>query len=32
MVEKLGTLLARVTPKNRHRELLADSPRGHETW
>jgi antitoxin MazE len=31
MVEKLGALLARVTP-NRHRELLVDSPRGRETW
>ena len=32
MVEKLGALLARVTAKNRHRELLVDSPRGRETW
>ena len=32
VVEKLGALLARVTPKNRHRELFVDSPRGHETW
>ena len=31
-VEKLGALLAMVTPKNRHRELLVDSPRGRETW
>ena len=32
VVEKLATLLARVTPKNRHRELFVDSPRGRETW
>ena len=32
MVEKLAALLAKVTPKNRHRELLVDSPRGRETW
>ena len=32
MVEKLVALLARVTAKNRHRELLVDSPRGRETW
>ena len=32
VVEKLGALLARVTPKNRHRELFVDSPRGRETW
>lgn len=32
VIEKLESLLARVTPKNRHRELLVDSPRGRETW
>lgn len=32
VVEKLAALLARVTPKNRHREILIDSPRGRETW
>ena len=32
MVEKLGALLAKVTPKNRHRELLVDSSRGREIW
>jgi antitoxin MazE len=31
-VEKLDALLARVTSKNRHAELLVDSPRGRETW
>ena len=31
-VEKLEALLARVTSKNRHRELFIDSPRGRETW
>jgi antitoxin MazE len=31
-VEKLGALLAMVTPENRHRELFVDSPRGRETW
>jgi antitoxin MazE len=30
--EKLESLLARVTAKNIHRELLADSPRGREIW
>ena len=32
VTEKLPALLARVTPKNRHRELFIDSPRGRETW
>ena len=32
MIEKLEALLARVTPNNRHRELLVDSPQGRETW
>ena len=32
IVEKLATLLTRVTPKNRHREIFVDSPRGRETW
>ena len=31
-VEKLESLLARVTPKNRHKELFIDSPRGREAW
>jgi antitoxin MazE len=31
-VETLESLLARVTPRNRHRELLVDAPRGRETW
>jgi len=31
-VEDLESLLAKVTPKNVHRELLVDSPRGRETW
>jgi antitoxin MazE len=30
--EKLESLLARVTAKNIHRELPADSPRGREIW
>jgi len=32
MAEKLGALLAKVTPKNCHRELFVDTPRGRETW
>jgi hypothetical protein len=32
MAEKLGALLAKITPKNRHRELFVDTPRGRETW
>ena len=32
VVEKLELLLAKVTPKNRHNELLVDSPRGREVW
>ena len=32
MVEKLELLLAKVTPKNRHQELLVDTPRGREAW
>jgi len=31
VVEDLESLLAKVTPKNVHRELLVDSPRGRET-
>ena len=31
-VEKLESLLARVTPKNRPKELFIDSPRGREAW
>ena len=31
VVENLESLLAKVTPKNVHRELLVDSPRGRET-
>jgi antitoxin MazE len=31
-VENLESLLAKVTPKNLHRELFVDSPRGRETW
>jgi antitoxin MazE len=31
IVEDLESLLAKVTPKNVHRELLVDSPRGRET-
>jgi len=31
-IEKLEALLARVTSKNRHRELFVDSPRGSEAW
>ena len=31
-VETLQSLLARVTPSNRHRELFVDAPRGRETW
>ena len=31
-VENLEALLAKVTPKNRHRELFVDSPRGREVW
>ena len=32
VVENLDSLLAKVTPKNVHRELLVDSPRGREIW
>jgi len=32
VVEDLESLLAKVTPKNVHRELLVDSPRGREIW
>jgi antitoxin MazE len=32
VVENLESLLAKVTPKNVHRELLVDSPRGLEIW
>ena len=32
VVENLESLLAKVTPKNVHRELLVDSPRGREIW
>ena len=32
VVEKLKSLLAKVTPKNRHRELFVDPPRGREGW
>ena len=32
MAEKLGALLAKVTSKNRHRELFVDTPRGREAW
>jgi antitoxin MazE len=32
VAEKLESLLAKVTPKNRHRDLFVDSPRGRETW
>lgn len=32
VIEKLESLLVKVTPKNRHRELLVDSPRGREIW
>lgn len=31
MVEDLRSLLARVTSKNRHKELFVDSPKGSET-
>ena len=31
-VENLEALLAKVTTKNRHRELFVDSPRGREAW
>jgi len=32
VIERLESLLARVTPRNRHRELFVDPPRGRETW
>ena len=32
IAERLESLLAKVTPKNLHRELRADSPRGREIW
>ena len=32
VAENLESLLAKVTPKNVHRELLVDSPRGREIW
>ena len=31
-VENLEALLSKVTAKNRHDELLVDSPRGREAW
>jgi antitoxin MazE len=31
-VENLELLLAKITPNNRHSELLVDSPRGREVW
>ena len=31
-IENLETVLAKVTPKNRHHELFVDSPRRRETW
>ena len=31
-VESLESLLAKVTPKNLHDELLIDAPRGREVW
>jgi antitoxin MazE len=31
-VESLESLLAKVTPKNLHGELLIDAPRGREVW
>jgi antitoxin MazE len=31
-VEDLESLLAKVTAKNLHGELLADAPRGREVW
>ena len=32
VIERLESLLARVTPRNRPRELFVDPPRGRETW
>ena len=31
-VESLESLLAKVSPKNLHGELLVDGPRGREAW